>query len=100
MIQKSITTTPFDIAYHGISVVSMGSSWVVLRSPQIAGGGVSQSIDALVEILDQHLQTWSTDELLTGKIGCSANGIQWWSSRGMAAMGIRLEMMVTSHKDP
>jgi len=77
MIQKSITTTPFDIAYHGISVVSMGSSWVVLRSPQIAGGGVSQSIDALVEILDQHLQTWSTDELLTGKIGCSALLGQW-----------------------
>ena len=58
-------------------MVSMGSSW---GCPQIAGGGVSQSIDALVEILDQHLQTWSHDELLTGKIGCSAMGIQSWMS--------------------
>ena len=46
--------------------------------PEIAGGGVSQSIDALVEILDQQLQTWSHDELLTGKIGCSAESQSWY----------------------
>ena len=38
----------------------------------LKAGGVSQSIDALVEILDQHLQTWSHDELLTGKISSFA----------------------------
>ena len=51
----------------------MGSSWgSTLDRQSILTGGVSQSIDALVEILDQHLQTWSQDELLTGKIGCLA----------------------------
>lgn len=55
-------------------------------------GGVSQSIDALVEILDQHLQTWSHDELLTGKIGRSTQMLK----SNLARFHLEIEQTIVS----
>lgn len=55
-------------------------------------GGVSQSIDALVEILDQHLQTWSHDELLTGKISRSTQMLK----SNLARFHLEIEQTIVS----